>query len=126
MSTSHNYGVVNLRDKLAKFDETWTPKLIGALNGQLVKLAKLEGELMWHTHEEEDELFLVIEGELTIQLRDRDDVHLKQGEMYIVPRGVEHNPVTQSGASVLLFEPEATKHTGEHLTDRTVIDQQWI
>ncbi len=126
MSTQHDPGVVNLRDKLARFDETWTPKLIGALNGQLVKLAKLEGELMWHAHEDEDELFLVLEGELTIQLRDRDDVHLKVGDMYIVPKGVEHNPVTTTGASVLLFEPEATKHTGEHMTERTVIDQQWI
>ena len=120
-------GVINLSQKLGLFSETWTPKLIGALNGQLVKLAKLEGELMWHTHDEEDELFLVLEGSLTIQMRDRDDVHLSVGDMYIVERGVEHNPVAGlEGASVLLFEPEATKHTGAHITERTVTDQQWI
>ena len=116
---------VSLAGKLALFDETWTPKLIGALNGQLVKLAKLEGELMWHSHADEDELFLVLEGSLTIQLRDRD-VQLEKGEMFIVPRGVEHNPVAREGASVLLFEPESTKHTGDVVTERTVTDQAWI
>ncbi|MBO6513920.1 MAG: cupin domain-containing protein [Phycisphaerales bacterium] len=118
-------AVVNLKDKLDLFTETWTPKIIGELNGQQVKLAKLDGELMWHAHAEEDELFLVLDGELTIQMRDRE-VHLKKGEMYIVPRGVEHNPVASSGASVLLFEPAQTKHTGEHITERTVVDQQRI
>ncbi len=117
--------VVNLKDKLGLFAETWTPKIIGELNGQQVKLAKLKDEFMWHSHELEDELFLVLDGELTIQMRDRE-VHLKAGEMYIVPRGVEHNPVAGSGASVLLFEPAQTKHTGKHITERTVVDQEWI
>jgi len=116
---------VNLDEKLARFDETWTPKIVGALNGQLVKLAKIQGEFMWHSHAEEDELFLCLEGALTIQLRDRD-VHLEPGEFFIVPRGVEHNPVAPDGASVLLFEPAGTKHTGEVVSERTVNDQQWI
>lgn len=116
---------INIAEKLAQFDELWTPKIIGELNGQQVKLAKLQGELMWHAHEGEDELFLVLDGELTIEMRDRS-VHLKKGEMYIVPRGVEHNPIASNGASVLLFEPAQTKHTGEHITERTVVDQQRI
>ncbi len=80
---------------------------------------------MWHAHDDEDEMFLVLDGELTIEMRDRS-VHLKKGEMYIVPRGVEHNPIANNGASVLLFEPAQTKHTGVHMTERTVVDQQRI
>jgi len=80
---------------------------------------------MWHSHADEDELFLVIEGELVLQFRD-GEVVLKRGEMYIVPRGVEHNPVAKPGTSVLLFEPAGTKHTGEHVTDRTVTEQARI
>jgi mannose-6-phosphate isomerase-like protein (cupin superfamily) len=121
---------INLASKLGLFNETWTPKIIGELNGQQVKLAKLEGELTWHAHADEDELFLVLEGSLTIQYRDEDghqsEVRLEQGDMYIVPRGVEHNPVASEGASVLLFEPASTKHTGELIIDRTVTDQEWI
>jgi mannose-6-phosphate isomerase-like protein (cupin superfamily) len=121
---------VNLTSKLGLFNETWTPKIIGELNGQQVKLAKLEGELTWHAHADEDELFLVLEGNLVIQLRDQhgqqSEVSLEQGDMYIVPRGVEHNPVASEGASVLLFEPASTKHTGELIIDRTVADQEWI
>jgi len=121
---------INIASKLGLFDETWTPKIIGQLNGQLVKLAKLEGELTWHAHADEDELFLVLEGNLVIQLRDRlgrqSEVSLNQGDLYIVPRGVEHNPVASEGASVLLFEPASTKHTGDLVIDRTVTDQEWI
>ena len=116
---------INLQEKLGLFQETWTPKIIGALNGQQVKLARLEGEFVWHSHEHEDELFLVLEGSLTMQFRDRE-VQLGPGEMLIVPRGVEHNPVAPQGASVLLFEPEATAHTGEVEHERTVTDQEWI
>jgi len=116
---------INLNQKLSLFDATWTPKIIGELNGQQVKLAKLEGDFTWHAHEDEDELFLVLEGSLTIELRD-GEVHLEKGEMYIVPRGVEHNPIAKAGASVLLFEPASTKHTGELVIDRTVNDQEWI
>jgi len=116
--------IINLTDKLGLFDETWTPKIIAELNGQQLKLAKLQGEFVWHSHEHEDELFLVLEGQLSIEFSDRDTVHLSKGDMYIVPRGVEHNPVANEGASVLLFEPAATKHTGKLITDRTVTDQK--
>ena len=121
----NNDDAINLKDKLGLFSETWTPKIIGELNGQQVKLAKLDGELMWHAHADEDELFLVLEGSLTLQMRDQE-VTLNSGEMYIVPRGVEHNPVAQPGTSVLLFEPAQTKHTGVHITERTVVDQERI
>lgn len=116
---------INIKSKLAMFTETWSPKIIGELNRQHVKLAKFKGEFVWHSHEEDDELFLVLDGELTIMMREHE-VHLKEGEIYIVPRGVEHMPVSNEGASVLLFEPAQTKHTGTHLTSRTVIDQDWI
>ena len=116
---------INLREKLALFSETWTPKIIAQLNGQELKLAKLEGEFVWHSHEEEDELFLVLEGALTIKLTS-GEVHLEAGELFIVPKGVEHNPVSAQGAAVLLLEPAGTKHTGEHLLERTVVDQEWI
>ena len=114
-----------LREKLAAFRETWTPKIVGELNGQYVKLAKLEGEFVWHSHAQEDELFLVLEGELTLRLRERE-VHLAAGEMFIVPRGVEHLPLSPGGASVLLFEPRSTAHTGEVRSELTVDDPEWI
>ncbi len=116
---------INLADKLGRFQEEWTPHIIAALNGQHVKLAKLKGELTWHSHADEDELFLVLDGSLTIQFRDRD-VRLEKGEMFVVPRGVEHNPVAPYGASVLLFEPQSTKHTGDVVVQRTVTRQKWI
>jgi mannose-6-phosphate isomerase-like protein (cupin superfamily) len=116
---------VNLSQKLASFEETWRPKIVAELNGQYVKLAKFEGEFVWHAHEGEDELFLVLEGELTLRLRDRD-VELQAGEMFVVPRGVEHKPTSPGGASVLLFEPRATAHTGQVSSERTVHDPEWI
>ncbi|MFK5955583.1 MAG: cupin domain-containing protein [Planctomycetota bacterium] len=117
---------VNLKQKLDLFSQTWTPKIVGTLNGQEVKLAKLEGEFLWHTHDEEDEMFLLLEGALTIRFRDRDDVVLEVGEMLIVPRGMEHLPIAPNGASVLLIEPAGTGHTGSIVSDRTVVDQEWI
>lgn len=117
---------INLREKLALFVETWSPHIIATLNGQLVKLAKLDGEFTWHSHAEEDELFLVIEGELIMQLRD-EEIHLQPGELCVVPRGVEHNPRTgPDGASILLFEPESTKNTGDVINERTVHEPRWI
>jgi len=116
---------ITLADKLALFDETWTPKIIAELNGQQVKLAKLDGQLAWHTHEHEDELFLVLEGSLTIEMRNHS-VHLEKGDLYIVPKGTEHNPIALPGTAVLLFEPINTKHTGEKIIERTVTDQAWI
>lgn len=102
---------VNLQQKLAAFQERWSPKIVGELNGQLVKLVKTEGEFVWHSHEREDELFLVLEGTLEIHLRERV-VTLAPGELLIVPRGVEHKPVSHGVACVLLFEPGSTRNTG--------------
>ncbi len=110
---------VNLEGKLALFSEQWSPRVVGGLNGQLLKLAKLEGEFVWHAHEAEDEFFLVVHGALTIRLRDRD-VDLKSGEFFIVPRGVEHCPFAAEECHVLLFEPANTAHTGETNTPRAV------
>jgi len=110
---------INLADKFAQFEETWTPKIVGELNGQYIELAKVEGKLVWHAHADEDEFFYVVRGKLTIHLRDRD-VHLSEGEGFIVPRGVEHNPEAAEVAHVLLFEPKATAHTGTTESELTV------
>ena len=109
---------VNLRETLASFSEHWQPRIVGALNGQEVKIAKIQGEFVWHHHENEDEMFLVVHGAITLQLRDRD-VHLGEGEMFIVPRGVEHRPVAEQEAHILLFEPAGTLNTGNVRNDRT-------
>src|SRR5262245_45435541 len=102
---------INLKERLASFHETWVPKVVGELNGQYVKVVKFEGEYVAHHHEDEDELFLVLEGRIEIHFRDRV-VALGEGEFCIVPRGVEHKPVAKRLASVLLFEPAATRNTG--------------
>lgn len=102
---------VNLVEKLDSFDECWVPKVVGELNGQYVKVAKARGEYIWHHHENEDELFLVVKGRLRICLRDRE-VELRDGEFFIVPRGVEHKPVAEGEAQIVLFEPATTRNTG--------------
>ena len=118
MSDSHN-NKVNLSEKLQQFTERWSPRIVGELNGQHVKLAKLEGEFVWHHHEREDELFLVLRGHLSIHLRDRI-IELDEGEFFIVPRGVEHKPVAAAEVHVLLLEPSSTLNTGNVQNDRTV------
>jgi mannose-6-phosphate isomerase-like protein (cupin superfamily) len=110
---------VNLVEKFGLFDEYWSPKIVGELNGQWVKLAKLKGEFVWHHHEAEDELFLVVKGRLVIKLRE-EDVVLEAGEFFIVPRGVEHQPVAEQEAHVLMFEPKSTLNTGNVRSERTV------
>lgn len=103
---------VTLQNAFSSFSEHWTPKIAGELNGQHVKLAKLKGEFVWHKHDEEDELFLVIKGDLVIELRDQK-INLAQGEMVIIPRGIEHKPVANKEVEVLLFEPISTINTGD-------------
>ena len=103
---------INLRQKLASFDEPWIPKIVGEFNGQYVKVVWFEGEYVWHTHAEEDELFLVIDGHIDVHFRDRV-VSLDPGEFCIVPRGVEHKPVAARRAAVALFEPASTRNTGD-------------
>ena len=102
---------INLEQKLSSFGEPWVPKVVGELNGQYVKLVKCQGEYVWHHHDHEDELFMVLNGTLRILLRD-SQIELNPGEFYIVPRGVEHKPVADGSAEVLLFEPASTRNTG--------------
>ena len=116
---------VNLVDKLQQFTEHWSPRIVGELNGQHVKLAKLEGEFPWHHHQHEDELFLVLDGHLTIHLRDRT-VELDEGEFCSVPRGVEHNPGAAVETHVMLFEPASTLNTGNVRSNLTVDEPEWL
>jgi len=111
--------VVDLQDRLASFDGRWTPHIVAELNGQHVKLVKVEGDFVWHHHENEDELFLVLSGRLVIELRDRS-VTLGPGQLCSIPRGVEHRPRAESETHVLLFEPAGTLNTGNVLDERTV------
>ncbi|NNF42144.1 MAG: cupin domain-containing protein [Phycisphaerales bacterium] len=103
---------INLAEKFEHVPDPWVPKVVGALNGQLVKIARAEGAYVWHRHEGEDELFLVLEGRLAIHLR-TEVVELAAGECFIVPRGVEHKPVAEPGTRLLLFEPASTRNTGD-------------
>jgi mannose-6-phosphate isomerase-like protein (cupin superfamily) len=115
----HGLDKVNLQEKLARFSEAWSPRIVAELNGQHVKLVKLRGEFVWHHHADEDELFLVLAGKLTLQFRDRT-VELLPGELLVVPRGVEHRPVAEEEVHVLLFEPASTLNTGNVSSERTV------
>jgi len=119
---------INLQEKLAKFSEHWHPHIIGELNDNYVKLAKLSGEFVWHAHEHEDELFIVLSGTLMMDFRDKT-VSVKPGEILIVSKGVEHRPwTTDAEVQIMLIEPKATQHTGAVVTARTVeVEQQdWI
>jgi mannose-6-phosphate isomerase-like protein (cupin superfamily) len=116
---------IDLAEKLAGFDERWSPRIVAELNGQHVKLVKLEGEFIWHSHAEEDELFLVLEGLLTIELRG-GAVVLGPGQMAVVPRGMEHRPVADGEVHVLLFEPAGTLNTGDVRNERTVEEPKRI
>ncbi len=110
---------VNLAAKFGLFDDYWSPKIVGELNDAYVKLVKLKGEFVWHRHDAEDELFLVVKGRLLLRLRDRD-VWVEEGEFAIVPRGVEHLPIAPTETHVLLFEPQSTVNTGNVRSERTV------
>jgi len=110
---------VNLADKLTLFTDHWKPKIVGELNGQQVKLVKFQGPFVWHHHENEDELFFVAKGRFRMEFRDRH-VWLEEGEFLVVPRGVEHRPVADEEAHVLLFEPASTVNTGNVRNERTL------
>ena len=116
---------VNLAEKLALFGQHWSPKVVGELNGQHVKLVKFQGGFVWHKHDHEDELFLVVKGRFRMDFRDRQ-VSLEEGEFLIVPHGVEHRPVAEDEVHVLLFEPAATLNTGDAHDERTVPEPEWI
>ncbi len=116
---------VNLAQKFAQFTDHWSPKLVGQVNDCAVKLVKFQGEFVWHHHENEDEMFMVISGRLSIKFRDRD-IWLDEGEFLIIPRGVEHLPVAEEEVHVLLFEPNTTLNTGNVPSERTVADLDTI
>jgi mannose-6-phosphate isomerase-like protein (cupin superfamily) len=111
-------GKVNVAEKFKAISDYWNPRIVGDANGQLVKLVKLKGEFVWHHHENEDEMFLIVKGTLKIEFRDKN-VLLEEGEFLVVPRGVDHRPVAQEEAHVLLFEPESTLNTGNVRNERT-------
>ena len=119
---------INIDHKFDKFSEYWHPYIVGELNENYVKIAKLKGELVWHSHEQEDELFFVLSGTLMMDFRDNKTVATKQGELLIVPKGVEHRPWTQDGEEVriMLIEPKTLKHTGEVKAEQTVEKLEWI
>jgi len=125
MISSDAIEKVSLIDKLSLFSDHWSPKIVGELNDSHVKLVKLKGEFVWHHHETEDELFLVVKGSLLIRLRDRD-IKLEEGELVIIPRGVEHLPIASEEAHVLLLEPKTTLNTGNVSSERTVAELQRI
>ncbi|MBY0086429.1 cupin domain-containing protein [Brevibacillus brevis] len=116
---------VNLAEKFSLFDEHWSPKIAGEINDSYVKLVKLKGEFVWHQHENEDEMFLVVKGKLLIKFRDKD-IWLNEGEFVIVPKGVEHMPVAEEEVHVLLLEPKSTLNTGDQVNEKTVTDLERI
>lgn len=116
---------LNLDAAFGQLKEFWSPRVVAAANGQLVKVAKVKGEFVWHAHADEDEFFLVHRGELRIRYRDRPDIVLREGDFHVVPKGVEHNPCAADECWVVLVEPAQTKHTGETISDITKsIEQQ--
>ena len=116
---------INLRDKLARFTEHWSPRVIAEMNDYQFKLVKLQGEFVWHAHAETDEVFIVLDGALTLQFRDKS-VPLAAGEMYVVPKGVEHRPVAEQECSVMLVEPRGVVNTGDAGGARTAPNDVWV
>lgn len=116
---------VNLEEKLKKITDYWDPHIAGDLNGQQIKLAKIKGSFVWHSHEKEDEMFLVIKGQMRMHLRDKT-IHINQNEFIIIPRGVEHMPEAEEEVHLMLFEPAGTINTGEVINDRTKKDLKRI
>ena len=117
--------VINIDQKFGLFNDHWSPKVIGELNGQYIKLAKVKGEFVWHNHREEDELFMVIKGILRIEFEEGSKT-INAGEMVIVPKGLEHKPIADEEAWIILIEPSGTKHTGGVIHDLTKVDLPWI
>ena len=116
---------INFKEKLAKFSDHWSPRVIAELNDYQFKLAKIQGDFIWHSHPETDEAFIVLEGSLVIEFRD-GRVELSPGEMFVVPRGVEHKPIAEHECSLLLVEPKGTLNTGDAGGERTAAQELWI
>ncbi|MCK6538440.1 MAG: cupin domain-containing protein [Anaerolineales bacterium] len=119
------YQPVNLQGKLSKFSEYWSPKIIAQMNDYHFKLAKVQGEFIWHDHPETDEVFLVVKGQLDIRFRD-GMITLNEGELYVVPKGVEHKPVAEQECHILLIEPAGTVNTGGVVNEKTAPNDVWI
>ena len=119
------YQPINLQDKLSKFSEHWSPRIIAQINDYQFKLAKVQGEFVWHGHPETDEVFLVVKGQLEIHLRD-GVVTMNEGELYVVPKGVEHKPVAEKECHILLVEPAGTVNTGDVVSEKTAPNDDWI
>lgn len=119
------YQPISFQEKLAKFSEQWSPKIIAQMNDYHFKIAKIEGEFIWHDHPETDEVFIVLKGQLEIQLRD-GNVVLNEGEMFVVPKGIEHKPIAARECHILLVEPAGTMNTGDVVNERTVAGNIWI
>ncbi len=120
-----DHAPINFREKLAKFSEHWSPKVIAQMNDYQFKLARIQGEFVWHSHSETDEVFIVVDGEMSIELRD-GRVDLKAGEMFVVPKGVEHKPVAEGECKLMLVEPAGTINTGDAGGEMTAPDDVWI
>jgi mannose-6-phosphate isomerase-like protein (cupin superfamily) len=120
-----DYQAINFQEKLAKFAEHWSPKIIAQMNDYHFKIVKVQGEFIWHDHPETDEVFIVLKGLLEIQFRD-GKVLLNEGEMFVVPRGVEHKPVAEGECHILLVEPAGTLNTGDVVSERTAANDVWI
>jgi len=119
------YSPINLQEKFTLFQENWSPKVVGQLNDYHLKIARIEGEFIWHSHQETDELFMLVDGHLKIEFRD-GEVELKPGDFYIVPKGVEHKPVAIRPCKILMIEPAGTLNTGDSGGERTVESPEWV
>jgi mannose-6-phosphate isomerase-like protein (cupin superfamily) len=117
--------VINFADKFSQFSDLWSPRIIAQMNDYHFKLAKIKGEFVWHSHPETDEVFIIISGSMNIQLRD-GSINLKAGEMYVVPKGIEHKPTAEGECHILLIEPAGTLNTGDAGGEMTKRDQVWI
>lgn len=120
-----NYQPVSFKDKYAKFSEHWSPKIVARMNDYHFKIAKIQGEFIWHDHPATDEVFVVLKGQLQLQFRD-GSVTLNEGEMFVVPKGLEHKPVAEHECHILMVEPAGTVNTGDVVNERTVANDVWI
>jgi len=120
-----NYPPINFQEKLNRFSEHWSPKIIAQMNDYHFKIVKIQGEFIWHDHPETDEVFIVLQGQLEIQFRD-GNVVLNEGEMFVVPKGLEHKPVAKQECQILLVEPAGTVNTGDSVNERTAANDVWI
>ena len=125
MRRASEMSKVNFRDKLSKFSDQWTPKVIAEMNDYQFKLVKIEGDFVWHEHDDTDEAFIVIEGSMRIEFED-GSVELEEGEMYVVPRGVRHKPCADSECKVMLVEPRGVVNTGDADSDMTAPNDEWV